>query len=179
MQSPVRSEDGIVTVSGRQPSDGMHPIGLQMQSLRKLAPLLQESGDPAWQGLQQDLQIMHKSDAGLHMDSQPLLKIIDRYRVWSQAHSSSIVQEQDEISQKTDDVWSKACRVIADLSKSASVVSTAAKQATLAEDLMQRLTDLETRLKQCKDAAAALEAEKAGRLRTEGAASEPASHDAG
>ncbi len=48
-----------------------------------------------------------------------------------------------------------------------------------AEDLMQRLTDLETRLKQCKDAAAALEAEKAGRLRTEGAASEPASHDAG
>ncbi len=24
---------------------------------------------------------------------------------------------QDEISQKTDDVWSKACRVIADLSK--------------------------------------------------------------
>lgn len=38
MQSPVRSEDGIVTVSGRQPSDGMHPIGLQMQSLRKVMP---------------------------------------------------------------------------------------------------------------------------------------------
>ncbi|CAL5223233.1 g5712 [Coccomyxa viridis] len=56
------------------------------------------------------------------MDSQPLLKVIDRYRAWSQAHSSAIVQEQDEISRKTDDVLSKACRIIADLSRSASVV---------------------------------------------------------
>ena len=99
MQSFDKSEDGIVTVSGKQSSDGMHPIGLQLQSLRRgesindraliassqratqcnqkvptykshmtlmvqVPPLLQETGDPAWLGLQQDLQIMNKSDAG-------------------------------------------------------------------------------------------------------------------
>ncbi len=46
-----------------------------------------------------------------------------------------------------------------------------------AEDLTQRLTDLETRLKQCTEAAAALEAEKAGRLREDAAAPELESHD--
>ena len=46
-----------------------------------------------------------------------------------------------------------------------------------AEDLTQRLADLEMRLKQCQDAAAVLEAEKAGRLKADAAAPEPANND--
>lgn len=164
MHSPARSDAGIVTVSGQQSSEHMHPMGLQLQSLRRVPPLLQETGDPAWRGLQQDLQIMNKSDAGLHhMNPQPLLDIIDKYKAWSQAYCSAIVQEQDLISRKADDVWGQASRVIADLSRSASIMSNAAKQATLAEDLMQRLTCIEARIRQCNDAVAALEAVKAGR----------------
>ena len=32
---------------------------------KQVPPLLQESQDPAWRGLQQDLQIMNEKDAGM------------------------------------------------------------------------------------------------------------------
>ena len=94
MQSSRGPEDGIITVSGKQSNENMDPIGLQLHSLRRVEincsyrdsrcnvsqeisnaeietvwcqqvpPLLQESQDPAWRGLQQDLQIMHRKDAG-------------------------------------------------------------------------------------------------------------------
>ncbi|CAK0784779.1 hypothetical protein CVIRNUC_007983 [Coccomyxa viridis] len=163
MQSSRGPDDGIITVSGKQSKENMDPIGLQLHSLRRVPPLLQESQDPAWRGLQQDLQIMHRKDADMHINPQPILNILEKYKAWSKAHCASIVQDQENIGEKADQVWSQASRVIADLSRAASLMSTAAKHATLAEDLVQRMTELEVRLQQCRvEAATIQEAQEAG-----------------
>ena len=40
MHTPACSDAGIVTVSGQQFNKHMHPIGLQLQSLQRVKPLL-------------------------------------------------------------------------------------------------------------------------------------------
>ncbi|CAL8462988.1 g2522 [Coccomyxa elongata] len=150
-------DEGIITVSSQRRHERLHPILMQLKELQQVPPILQEGKDPAWKGLQQDLQLMNVKHTDL--DAEAILRLLEKYKAWCKAQALATLQHQEKVAASMDEVHTTSNNVLADVTRCAASTTTIAKQAGLVEDLVCTLADLERRVKACRQTVQELQVE--------------------
>lgn len=149
-------DEGIITVSSQRRNERLHPLLMQLKELQQVPPILQEGKDPAWKGLQQDLQLMNVKNT-VDLDSEAILRLLEEYKAWCRAQALSTLQHQEKVDASMDEVHIMSSKVLADVTRCATSTTKVAKQAGLVEDLVNTLADLERRVKACSQTMQELE----------------------
>ncbi|BDA48014.1 hypothetical protein COCOBI_11-2710 [Coccomyxa sp. Obi] len=151
-------DEGIITVSSQRRHERLHPMLMQLKELQQVPPILQEGKDPAWKGLQQDLQLMNVKTT-VDLDSEAILRLLEKYKAWCKAKALATLQQQEKVAASIDEVHTTSSKVLADVTRCAASTTTIAKQAGLVEDLVSTLVDLERRVKACSQTLQELQVE--------------------